>query len=150
MRPIELLRRPVNHMAPSGPAVIPKGRSIPVALYLESTPAVVIRPIEWRRLQNHSSPSGPAAIAAGRALIAGPGELVTTPALGIRPAEAPDYDITLYLTAGGMMPRHRVVPPVLDGKDRPQFVLAVLEPLSSPHYRRFPGLPQGRPSDAIP
>ena len=48
----------------------------------------------------------------------------------IRPAEAPYYDITLYLTAGGMMPRHRVVPPDLDAAARPQFVLAVREPLA--------------------
>jgi hypothetical protein len=68
----------------------------------------------------------------------------------IRPAEAPDYDITLYLTAGGMMPRHRVVPPALDAADRPQFVLAVREPLSNPHYRLFRELPEGRIYEAIP
>jgi hypothetical protein len=68
----------------------------------------------------------------------------------IRPAEAPDYDITLYLTADGMMPRHRVVPPALDAVDRPQFVLAVREPLSNPHYRLFRELPEGRIYEAIP
>ena len=68
----------------------------------------------------------------------------------IRPAEAPDYDITLYLTAGGMMPRHRVVPPNLDAADRPQFVLAVREPLSNSHYRLFRELPEGRIYEAVP
>jgi hypothetical protein len=67
----------------------------------------------------------------------------------IRPAEAPDYDITLYLTASGMMPRHRVVPPTLDGNDRPRFVLAVREPLSNPHYRLFRELPEGRIYEAV-
>src|SRR5207302_7703354 len=62
----------------------------------------------------------------------------------IRPAEAPDYDITLYLTAGGMMPRHRVVPPTLVAAERPQFGLAVRGGLSDPHYRRFRQLREGR------
>jgi hypothetical protein len=68
----------------------------------------------------------------------------------IRPAEAPDYDITLYLTAGGIMSRHRVVPPDLDAPSRPQFVLAVREPLTNPHYRLFRELPEGRIYEAIP
>jgi hypothetical protein len=68
----------------------------------------------------------------------------------IRPAEAPDFDITLYLTADGMMPRHHVVQPALDGGHRPQFVLAVREPLSNPHYRLFRELPEGRIYEAIP
>jgi hypothetical protein len=67
-----------------------------------------------------------------------------TTVTAIRPAEAPGYDVTLYLTAAGMMPRHRVVPPALDASDRPQFVLAVREPLSNPHYRLFRELPEGR------
>jgi hypothetical protein len=68
----------------------------------------------------------------------------------IRPAETPDYDVTLYLTAGGMMPRHRVVPPTLDTADRPRFVLAVREPLLNPHYRLFRELPEGRIYEAAP
>ena len=67
----------------------------------------------------------------------------------IRPAEAPDYDVTLYLTAVGTMPRHRVVPPLLDANDRPQFVLAVREPLTNPHYRLFRELPEGRIYEAV-
>src|SRR5207302_6990488 len=59
----------------------------------------------------------------------------------IRPAEAPDYDITLYLTAGGVIPRHRVVPPTLVAADRPPVVLAVRGPLSNPHSRPLPELP---------
>ena len=73
-----------------------------------------------------------------------------TTVTAIRPAEAPDYDVTLYLTAAGMMPWHRVVPPALDAADRPQFVLAVREPLSNPHYRLFRELPEGRIYEAIP
>lgn len=65
----------------------------------------------------------------------------------IQPSQAPDYDVTHYMTAAGMMPRHRVVPPDLDAADanaRPQFVLAVREPLSNPHYRLYRELPEGR------
>lgn len=68
----------------------------------------------------------------------------------IQPSQAPDYDVTHYLAAAGMMPRHRVVPPALDGPDRPQFVLAVREPLSNRHYRLFRELPEGRIYEAVP
>ncbi len=65
----------------------------------------------------------------------------------IQPSQAPDYDVTHYLTAAGMMPRHRVVPPTLTAADPaalPQFVLAVREPLSHPHYRLYRQIPEGR------
>jgi hypothetical protein len=63
----------------------------------------------------------------------------------IQPSQAPDYDVTHYLTASGMMPRHRIVPPAFDAKDSlPQFVLAVREPFSNPHYRLYRELPEGR------
>jgi hypothetical protein len=65
----------------------------------------------------------------------------------IQPSQAPDYDITHYLTAAGMMPRHRVVPPTLTTTDPaalPQYVLAVREPLSHPRYHLFREIPEGR------
>ncbi len=65
----------------------------------------------------------------------------------IQPSQAPDYDVTHYLTAVGMMPRHRVIPPAFDTQDRgalPQFVLAVREPFSNKHYRLYRELPEGR------
>ena len=65
----------------------------------------------------------------------------------IQPSQAPDYDVTHYLTAVGMMPRHRVVAPTIEASDPaalPQFVLAVREPLSNPRYRLYRELPEGR------
>ncbi|MDP9360900.1 MAG: hypothetical protein M3P29_05545 [Acidobacteriota bacterium] len=65
----------------------------------------------------------------------------------IQPSQAPDYDITHYLTASGMMPRHRVVPPTLTTSDPaklPQYVLAVREPLTHPRYRLYRQIPEGR------
>jgi hypothetical protein len=62
----------------------------------------------------------------------------------IQPSQAPDYDVTLYLTAAGMMPRHRVVPPAFAAADLPQYVLAVREPFSNPRYRLFRQIPEGR------
>lgn len=63
----------------------------------------------------------------------------------IQPSQAPDYDVTHYLTAAGMMPRHRVVPPVFDAPGAlPQFVLAVREPFADKRYRLYRELPEGR------
>jgi len=56
----------VNHNAPSGPAVILPGPSIPEPAYRDVTPAVVMRPMELSPLVNHSAPSGPAVIPPGR------------------------------------------------------------------------------------
>ncbi len=61
----------------------------------------------------------------------------------LEPAQAPNYDVTHWLTAAGMMPRHRVVPPELD-KAPPQYVLAVREPFVHPRYRLMTTLPEGR------
>ena len=58
----------------------------------------------------------------------------------IEPSQAPNYDVTLWLTAVGMMPRHRVVPP----EARPQYVLTVRTPLADPAYRLITELPEGR------
>lgn len=63
----------------------------------------------------------------------------------IQPSQAPDYDVTHYLTAAGMMPRHRIVPPVFAAPDSlPQYVLAVREPFSNPRYRLVREIPEGR------
>jgi hypothetical protein len=65
----------------------------------------------------------------------------------IQPSESPDYDVTLYLTAAGMMPRHRIVPPALTVSDPaalPQYVLAVRQPFTNTHYRLFREIPEGR------
>src|SRR6202020_2747896 len=52
-----------NHIAPSGPAVIPVGWSIPAPVGRGILPAGVIRPTELKPLLvNHRLPSGPAAI----------------------------------------------------------------------------------------
>jgi hypothetical protein len=53
----------------------------------------------------------------------------------IEPAAAPDYDFTHYLTASGMLPRHRVLHPTLaDGEHWPDFVIALGEPLQHRGY----------------
>jgi len=44
--PIALPSWSVNHIDPSGPAVIPGGPKLPAALYLVNWPTGVIRPIE--------------------------------------------------------------------------------------------------------
>ena len=65
----------------------------------------------------------------------------------IQPSQAPDYDVSLYLTAAGVMPRHRVVAPDFDASDAtklPQFVLAVRDPFTDPRYRLDRALPEGR------
>ena len=64
----------------------------------------------------------------------------------VRPSQVPLYDATHYLTAFGMMPRHRVVPQTLDVKphELPEYVLTIREPLTHPHYRLFAELPEGK------
>lgn len=70
----------------------------------------------------------------------------------VRPAEAPHHDVTLALTATGMMPRHRVVPPVLsaDRAALPRYVLAVREELVHPSYALLRTLPEGRIYELTP
>jgi hypothetical protein len=59
------------------------------------------------------------------------------------PSEAPNYDVTLWMTAFGMMPRHRVVPPKVEQEPLPQFVLAVREPFKNEKYQLMTELPEG-------
>src|SRR5436309_135079 len=73
----------VNHSAPSGPAVRPRGGPEAVGIvYSEIAPAVLIRPILWALISvNHSAPSGPAvmpprpldAVGTAYSVIVGPG-----------------------------------------------------------------------------
>ncbi|MGH9419250.1 MAG: hypothetical protein ACRD3J_04690, partial [Thermoanaerobaculia bacterium] len=59
-------------------------------------------------------------------------------------SQAPDYDVSLYLTAAGLMPNHRALPADFEAQELPQFVLAVREPFADPRYRLFRVLPEGR------
>jgi hypothetical protein len=62
-----------------------------------------------------------------------------------QPSTGPDYDVTHFLSAAGMMPHHRVVPPVLDGKTQelPRYVLSVREELQHPAYKLLSSWPEG-------
>lgn len=62
----------------------------------------------------------------------------------VNPEEAPRYDITLYLTASGVLPRHHVVPPSLDHDPLPDFVIALGKPLQHDRYRLVREFPEGR------
>ena len=72
-------------------------------------------------------PSRDAIVMARRAALLIPrGATVTV----LLPSQAPNYDPTLYFTATGLMPRHRVVPPGA----KPQYIITVQEPLDDPSY----------------
>jgi hypothetical protein len=60
------------------------------------------------------------------------------------PSDAPNFDVTHWMTAFGLMPRHRVVPPDLKAAQPPQYVLAVRQPFNEPRYRLMRELPEGR------
>jgi hypothetical protein len=60
------------------------------------------------------------------------------------PSDAPNFDITHWMTAFGMMPRHQVVPPDLQSAHPPRYVLVVRQPFSEPRYRLISELPEGR------
>lgn len=62
----------------------------------------------------------------------------------LQPSLAPNFDVTHWMTAFGMMPRHHVVPPDLESAQPPQYVLAVREPFNEPRYRLMSELPAGR------
>lgn len=63
----------------------------------------------------------------------------------IEPAAAPNYDWTHYLTASGMLPRHRVVHPTLaEGEHWPDFVIALGGPLQHSGYTLVREFPEGR------
>jgi hypothetical protein len=58
----------------------------------------------------------------------------------LQPSLAPNYDVTHWMTAFGMMPRHRVISP----DQLPQYVLAVREPFGDRRYKLITELPEGR------
>lgn len=65
-RPTRSVFISVNHIAPSGPAVIPYGPHSGGSATEVAVPSVAIRPMRWscRRL-NQSAPSGPEVMTAG-------------------------------------------------------------------------------------
>lgn len=72
-------------------------------------------------------PSRDAIVMARRAAMLVPrGATVTV----LLPSQAPNYDPTLYFTATGLMPRHRIVAPAA----KPQYIITVREPLDDPSY----------------
>jgi len=98
-----------------------------------------------KTVQDHVSPtpypSRDVILLAGRAAEIIPrGATVTA----IHPPEAPNFDVTLWMTAFGTMPRHRVVPPEFDKAPPPQYVLAVRVPFADKRYRLITELPEGR------
>lgn len=63
----------------------------------------------------------------------------------IAPEQAPHFDSTHYLTASGMLPRHRVLHPSLaDGEAWPEFVIALGKPLEHRGYLLVREFPEGR------
>ena len=69
----------------------------------------------------------------------------------IEPSLAPHYDPTHFLTAAGLMPHHRAMPPKLD-VDRaalPQYVLAVRSELVHDAYRLLYSWPEGKVYEVI-
>jgi hypothetical protein len=54
----------------------------------------------------------------------------------------PKDDPTLYRTAVGFMPHHKIVAPDLEAK--PQYVIAVREPLGAPSYRLIAEFAEGK------
>ena len=67
----------------------------------------------------------------------------------IEPSLAPNYDVTHFLTAWGVMPHQRVVPPKFD-QELPQFVLAVRSDFPDARYRLHSTGPLGKIYEVIP
>jgi hypothetical protein len=69
----------------------------------------------------------------------------------IQPSQAPNFDVTHFLSAAGMMPHQKVVPAKLD-VDRsalPQFILAVRDELTHDAYRLHSTWPEGKIYEVI-
>ncbi|MDP9192962.1 MAG: hypothetical protein M3P06_14770 [Acidobacteriota bacterium] len=69
----------------------------------------------------------------------------------IQPSLAPSYDVTHFLTAAGMLPHQKHLPPKLD-VDRnalPQYVLAVRDDLAHEAYRVVASWPEGKLYEVI-
>ena len=83
----ELFPALVNHRAPSGPVVIARGPEMLGSVKFDTTPAVVIRPIErLPALANHNAPSGPTVMFVGYEML-GSVKFFTTPLVVIRPMD---------------------------------------------------------------
>jgi hypothetical protein len=97
IRPIVALRISVNHRAPSGPAAIPPGSTLGLAIGNSVTaPPVVIRPILLAPISvNHKAPSGPVAIDSGLLMEVGIGYSVIEPLVVIRPILLPSCSAKL-------------------------------------------------------
>jgi hypothetical protein len=69
----------------------------------------------------------------------------------IQPSQAPNFDVTLFLTAAGMMPHQRVVPPKFEDRTvRPQYVLTVRDEFANDAYRLVSAWPEGKVYEVIP
>jgi hypothetical protein len=80
---------------------------------------------------------------ARRAAVALPRNVTVT---AIQPSSAPNYDVTHFLTAAGMMPHQQSMPAQFD-VDRaalPEYVLAVRGDFTHDAYRLFASWPEGK------
>ena len=68
----------------------------------------------------------------------------------LQPSLAPHFDVTHWMTAFGMMPRHRVIAPEFFDGPLPQYVLAVREPFIHKRYRLISEFPDGRIYEVTP
>lgn len=63
----------------------------------------------------------------------------------IQPSLAPNYDITHFLTAAGLLPHQMHIPPAkFTAGELPRYVLAVRDELAHPSYRLHTAWPEGR------
>jgi hypothetical protein len=60
----------------------------------------------------------------------------------LKPAEAPNYDQTHWLTGLGMLPRQQLVPQKVD-ELQPDYVLAIHEEFANPTYSKIATFPEG-------
>lgn len=70
----------------------------------------------------------------------------------LEPSLAPNFDPTHFLTAAGLMPHHRVLPPKIENVDRaalPDYILAVRSDLTHDAYRLHSTWPEGKIYEVI-
>ena len=60
----------------------------------------------------------------------------------LRPADAPNYDQTHWLTGLGMLPRQHAVPQKVE-ETRPEFVIAIHGEFDHPEYVKIATFPEG-------
>src|SRR6267378_1775171 len=135
----------VNHMLPSGPAVIASGTLRLVGVeYSVITPAEVILPTLFPVTSvNHKLPSGPAVIRIGVALLVGIGNSVITPAVVILPTLFPADSANHRLPSGSAVIPIGTLPAVGIGNSvitPPGVILPTLFPAASTNHK-FPSGP---------